>query len=50
MRWTVLGAQSARVLRDVGVTAASIVCVDDRLRVNVSEVVIWSLLLEGKGS
>ena len=50
MRRTVLGAQSTGVLRDVRVTTASIVCVDDRLRVNVCEVVSWSMLLEGKSS
>lgn len=48
--WQVLGSESAREVRNVRVSASSIVHVDHWLGVNVGEIVRWSLLGEVKGA
>jgi hypothetical protein len=48
--WQVLGSESAREVRNVRVSASSIVHVDHWLGVNVGEIVRWSLLSEVKGA
>ena len=47
---SVVGAQTTRRVRDVRVAATSIVDIDDRLGVNVGQVVLGALLKERKGA
>jgi len=44
--WAVWGPKTTRVVRNVSVTAASIVDVDDGLGVNSGQVVRWTLFLD----
>ena len=50
MCWQVLGSESTREVRNVRVSATSIVHVDHWLGVHVGQIVRWSLLREVKGA